>query len=168
MITTILNSSRRHFLKRLGIASSVLAVSPTVLMGQHSKEILRFALLGDDLILSETIEKSDKMTIINAYKMADVIYVGDCDITSMQKALITGKHLIIERNKQSDLIIKKCQETGILLAVVERSEGGAKLFNSVDYYESNLSQSFDFQKVMIKLDFLVRNTQTNKFKTFSL
>jgi hypothetical protein len=170
MITTILNSSRRYFLKRLGIASSVLAVSPTVLMGQHSKKTLRFALLGNDLILSETIERSNQIMITNDYKMADVIYVGDCDKINILKSLISisGKHLIIERNKQSDLIIKKCQETGILLAVVERSEGGVKLFDSVDYYESNLTQSFDFQKVMIKLDFLVRNTQTNKFKTFSL
>jgi hypothetical protein len=137
-------------------------------MGQDSKKILRFALLGNDLILSETIEKSDKMTITDTHKMADVIYVGGCEKINIQNALKAGKHLIVERNRHSDLIIKKCQEIGILLAIVERSEGGVKLFDSVDYYESNLSQSFDFQKVMIKLDFLVQNTQNGKFNIVSL
>ncbi len=168
MITTILNSSRRHFLERLAFASTVLAVSPTVLMGQVSKKTLRIAVLGNDSMLSAIVEKSDKLTIISEPKMADVIYVRDCDKINLQNALMTKKHLIIERNENSDLMIKKCQELGILLAIVERAEKGVKLFKRVDYYETNLKQPVDFQKVMEKLNFLVCNSQNDTFKIFSL
>lgn len=167
MITTNLKSSRRSFLERLATASTVLAISPTVLMGQVSNKILQIAVWGNDSILSAVVEKSDKMLIMNELKMADVIYVRDNDKINLRRALMSRKHLIIERNEYSDSMIKKCQELGVLLAIVERSEDGIKLFDKVDYYESSLSQSFDFQKVMTKLDFLVRNTQNDKFRIFS-
>jgi hypothetical protein len=167
MITNIVKSSRRNFLERLATASTVLAISPTVLMGQVSNKMLRIAVLGNDSILSAVVEKFDKMSIIDTHKMADVIYVRDGDKINLQRALKSGKHLIIERNDHSDSMMKKCQELGVLLAIVERADDGIKLFDRVDYYESNLSQSFDFQKVMTKLDFLVRNTQNDKFRIFS-
>jgi hypothetical protein len=137
-------------------------------MGQDFKEILQIAVLGNDSILSAIVEKSDKMTITEDYKMADVIYIKDCDKIILQRALMSGKHLIIERNEYSDLMIKKCPKLGVLLVIVERSEDGIKMFDKVDYYESKLSQSFDFQKVMINLDFLISNTRNDKFRTFSL
>jgi hypothetical protein len=168
MITPILHSSRRHFLERFAIASTVLAVSPTVLMGKDFKKMLSIAVLGNDSILSTMVEESDNMMITHEPKMADVIYVRDSNKINLRQALMSRKHLIIERNENSDSMIEKCQELGILLAVVERSEDGMKLFDMVDYYESKLSQSFDLQKVMTKLDFLVRNTQNDKFRIFSL
>jgi hypothetical protein len=168
MTTTFLYSSRRRFLERFATASAVLAVSPTILLGQDFKKILQIAVLGNDSILSAVVEKSDKMSIINEPKMADVIYVRNCDKINLQRALKSGKHLIIERNEHSDSMIINCQESGSLLAIVERSEEGIKLFKSVDYYESNLSQSSDIQKVILKLDFLVSNTQNDEFKVFSL
>jgi hypothetical protein len=168
MINTVLNSSRRNFFEQLAIASTLLAVSPTTLMGQRAKKMLHIAILGNDSLLSATVDKSDKMVIINDYKMADVIYVKDCDKINLQKALMAQKHLIIERNEVGDSMIKKCQELGILLAIVERAETGIKLFSSVNYYESNLNHSFDFDNIIEKLNFLVNNTQNDEFKIFSL
>lgn len=166
MMTTILNSSRRHFIKRLGIASSVLAVSPIILLGQNNKQMLRFAVFGDNKILSKAIEKTEKITLVDTYKSADVIYIQDFNRINLQSSLMAGKHLMVERHENSNSMIEKCQKAGVLLAIVESSEDGVKLFKSVEYYESNLDQTFDFQKVMIKLDFLVNNTQKDKFKIF--
>ena len=65
-------------------------------------------------------------------------------------------------------MIEKCQAAGVLLAIVERSENDVKLFKSVNYYESNLSQSFDIQKIILKLNFLATNTEKDKFKIYSI
>ena len=162
------NESRRLFLRRIALASTILSVSPTVLMGQNSRKSLQFAVSSIDSRLAEIIEKSDKITLVSTYSLADVIYVKDISEVDIQQALIAGKHLIVERHEDSDFIIEKCRKKGVLLAIVERSEDDKKIFKSVNYYESNLNQSFDFQKVMIKLDFLVQNTQNEKFKIISL
>lgn len=162
------NNSRRLFLGRIALASTILAVSPTILLGQNSKKILQFAVLGIDLRLAEIIEKSDNLTLVDTCALADVIYIKDISEIDIQQAIIAGKHLIIEHHKNSDFVIEKCRKMGVLLSIVERSEDDKKLFKSVNYYESNLSQSFDFQKVIIKLDFLVRNTQNEKFNIFSV
>jgi hypothetical protein len=166
MKTNFTNDSRRLFLGRIALASTILAVSPTVLLGQTSKKSLQFTVFGNDSMLNEIIEKSAKITLVDTSKLADVIYVKDISKIAIQKTLIAGKHLIVERHENSDFIIEKCREMGVLLAIVERSEDDKKLFKSVDYYETNLNQSFDFQKVIIKLDFLVQNTENEKFKTF--
>jgi hypothetical protein len=171
MKLNVTNSSRRHFLERIAIASTVLIASPTILLANNSSKMLRFAVLGEDSALAKIINKSDKMTLIDDLKFADVIYVSKPHQKSqkyIQEALASGKHLIVESIGNNESLIEDCRKSGSLLAIVERSEVGIKLFKRVDYYESNLSQSSDFQKVILKLDFLVSNTQNDEFKVFSL
>jgi hypothetical protein len=171
MKSTFTNSSRRNFIERLAITSTVLVASPTLLLANNSKTMLRFAVLGQDSVLTGIIDKSDKMTLIDDLKLADVIYVSESHQKSqkyIKEVLASGKHLIVESIGNNESLIEDCRKSGSLLAIVERSEVGIKLFKSADYYESNLNQSSDFQKVILKLDFLVSNTQNDEFKVFSL
>lgn len=168
MKTNFTNNSRRLFLGHFAIASTILAISPTVLLAQNSKKFLQFAVFSNDIMLTKIIEKSEKTTLVDSYTLADVIYVKDINKINIQQTLNAGKHLIVERHENSDFIIEKCRKAGVLLAIVERSEDDKKLFKSVNYYESNLSQSFDFQKVVMKLEFLVSNTENEKFKIFCI
>lgn len=165
------NFSRRHFLERIAIASTVLVASPTILMANNSSKMLHFAVLGEDLAFKNIVDKSDKMTLIDDLKFADVIYVSENHQKNqkyIQEVLATGKHLIVESIGNDNSLIEDCRKSGSLLAIVERLEGGIKLFKRADYYESNINQSFDFQKVILKLDFLVSNTENDEFKIFSL
>ena len=129
------------------------------------------AVIGGDLTLALILQESSEITIISTHNLADVIYFSEINENTqniIQQALISGKHLIIERNRNSESMIEKCQASGVLLAIVERSDNNLNLFKSVNYYESNLSPSLDIQKIIINLNFLVNNTQKDKFKVFSL
>jgi hypothetical protein len=167
MKSTFTNSSRRNFLERLAIASTVLVASPTILLAQNSKQILRFALLGADSSIAEVIDKSDKMNLVDDYTLADVIYLSKTykhRQSYIQEILASGKHLIIEDNGNSDSLIEDCKKSGSLLTIVERSTDASKLFESANFYECKDSKVIDFQKVITTLLFLEQNTKPIKFK----
>jgi hypothetical protein len=167
MESTFTNSSRRNFLERLAIASTVLVASPTILFAQNSKQILRFALLGEDSSIADVIDSSDKMCLVDDYTLADVIYVSTTHQKSqkyIQRVLASGKHLIIENNGNSDSLIEDCRKSDSLLTIVERSTGASKLFESANFYECYNSKAIDFQKVITTLVFLEQNTKPIKFR----
>jgi hypothetical protein len=167
MKSTFTNSSRRHFLERIAIASTVLVASPTILLANNSSKMLRFAVLGEDFSLAKIIEKSDEISLVDDHILADIIYVSQSYQKSkknIQEVLASGKHLIVEDNGNCDLLIENCRESGLLLTIVQRSKEAAKLFENATYYECNNSKTIDFQKVITTLAFLVRNTKPIKFK----
>jgi hypothetical protein len=167
MESTFTNTSRRNFLERIVIASTVLVASPTILLAQNSKQMLRFAVLGEDFPLEKIIEKSDKMSLVDDHLLADVIYVSTTLQNSqkyIQQVLASGKHLIIEDNENSAFLIEVCRKTGSLLTIVERSTDVAKLFENATHYECNNSKTIDFQKVITTLAFLEQNTKPIKFR----
>lgn len=167
MESTFTNSSRRNFLERLAVASTVLVASPTILLAQNSKQLLHFAVLGEDFSLVKIIEKSYEMNLVDDHTLADIIYVSTTHQNSgkyIQQVLASGKHLIIEDNENHDSLIEACRKSGSLLTIVERSTGALKLFESATYYESNNLKVTDFQKVIATLSFLEQNTKPIKFK----
>jgi hypothetical protein len=167
MESTFINSSRRHFLERFAIASTILVASPTILLANNSAKLLRFAILGEDASLVRVIEKSDKMSLVDEHILADVIYVSANHQKSqknIQQVLTSGKHLIIEDNVSSDSLIEDCRRSGLLLTIVERSTEASKLFENATYYECEILKVSDFQKVITTITFLERNTKPVKFK----
>ncbi len=167
MESTFTNSSRRNFLERLAIASTILVASPTVLLANNSAKLLRFALLGEDASLAQVIDISDKMSLIDDHTLADVIYLSKTNQHSqsyIQEILASGKHLIIEDNGNRDSLIEDCRKSGLLLTIVERSKDDSTLFENATFYECNNSKTIDFQKVITTLIFLEKNTKPVKFK----
>ena len=161
------NSSRRHFLKRIAIASTVIVASPTIVFSQNSSKIVRFAILGDDSLLAGVIDKSDKMTLVEEHILGDVIYVSETyqkSLNSIQEVLISGKYLIVEGNENNDSWIEHCRESGNLLTIVERSTDASKLFENANYYEGKVPKTAYFQKIITMLSFLEQHTKPLKFK----
>jgi hypothetical protein len=77
---------------------------------------------GDNKILSKTVEETEKITLIDTYKSAAIIYIQDINKINLQSDLMAGKHLMVERHENCNSMIEKCQKAGVLLAFVERSE----------------------------------------------
>jgi hypothetical protein len=129
--------------------------------------MLRFAVLGEDIVLAGIIDKSDKMTLMADLKLADVIYVSESHQNSqkyIQEALVSGKHLIVESIGNNDSLIEDCGNSGSLLTIVERSSDALKLFNRADFYQCEIAKSSDYQKVISILMFLGKHTKPLKFK----
>jgi hypothetical protein len=167
MKSTFTTSSRRHFLERLAIASTVLVASPTILLANNSSKILRFAVLGEDLALAKIIDKSDKMTLVDDLKLADVIYVSESHQKSqkyIQEVLASGKHLIVESIGNNESLIEYCRKSGSLLTIVERSTDASKLFKRADFYQCEIAKSSDYQKVTDTLIFLGQHSKPMEFR----
>ncbi len=166
MKTTFTNSSRRRFLERLAITSTVLVASPTILLANNSSKLLRFAILGEDSSLRNVIEKSDRMMIVEDLKLATVIYVSNLHPKNkdyVQEISNSDKPLIIENHESTGLLIEHCKNLDRLLVIVERSKDDSKLFERADYYENNYLQISDFQKVNELIVFLGQHTKPLKF-----
>jgi hypothetical protein len=167
MKSTFTNSSRRHFIERLAIASTVLVASPTLLLANNSKTMLRFAVLGQDSVLTGIIDKSDKMTLVDEHTLADVIYVSESHQKSQKyihKVLASGKHLIVESIGNDESLIEDCRKSGSLLTIVERSSDASKLFACTNFYQCEIAKLSDYQKVISVLTFLEQHTKPLKFK----
>jgi hypothetical protein len=167
MKLTFTNSSRRHFLERIAIASTVLVASPTILLANNSSKMLRFTVLGEDLALAKIIDKSDKMTLVDDLKLADVIYVSESHQKSqkyIQEVLISGNHLIVEGRGNNDLLIEDCSKSGSLLTIVERSTDVSKMFERADFYQCEIAKFSDYQKVTDTLMFLGQHTKPMEFR----
>ena len=167
MELTLTNSSRRNFLERLAIASTILVASPTILLAKNSPKALRFAVLGEDASLAKVIDRSDKISLVDDYAVADVIYMSKTNQPSQPSVLeilAAGKHLIIEDNGNRGSLIEDFSKSGHLLIIVERTTDDLRLFENATYFECINSKTFDFQKVITIIDFLERNTKPIKFK----
>jgi hypothetical protein len=167
MKLTFTNSSRRHFLERIAIASTVLVASPTLLLANNSSKMLRFAVLGQDSVLAGIIDKSDKMNLIDDLKFADVIYVSESHQKSqkyIQEVLDSGKHLIVESIGNNESLIEDCRKSGNLLTIVERSSDASKLFECADFYQCEIAKYPDYQKVIDTLMFLGQHTKPMEFR----
>lgn len=167
MESTFTNSSRRHFLERIAIASTILMASPAFLFGQNSTKKLRVAVLGEDSSLADLIDKSAKMSLVDDHSLADVIYVSQAYQKSQKyiwEVLASGKHLIVESGVNDDSLIENCRKYGLLLTIVERSKETTKLFENATFYECKILKISDFQKVISTLAFLEQNTMPVKLK----
>lgn len=167
MSVNITRSSRRRFLKQIAITSTCMVASSTILFGQKSVKMLRCTILGENPLLAEAIEKSDTMTTIDDYRLADVIYVSKVyqkNQGNIQEVLASGKHLIIEDHENNNFWIETCRKSGSLLAIVWRSAESSKLFENTNYYECELLKNYDFQKVMVFILFLEQHTKPLKFR----
>jgi len=159
--------SRRDFLERIAVVSTVLVASPTLLLANNSSRLLRFVVLGQDLELAKIINKSDKTTLVEDHLLADVFYVSETYQKShkyFQNALASGKHLIVESIENDDFLIEICRESGSLLTIVERSKDASKLFERADFYQFETSKSTEFQKIIDTLFFLSEHTKPLNFK----
>ena len=170
MTSTFTHTSRRYFIERLAVASTVLVASPSILLANNSTKLLRFAILGDDFGITDVVKKSDKITIVDDPKFATVIYVSKSNQKSqnyIQGVSILGKHLIIEEHETTELLIENCKKSDNSFSTVERSEASSKLFEKVNYYESTATQDIDNQLVITLLEFLNQHTISLKFKIIS-
>jgi hypothetical protein len=158
------NFSRRNFLERIAIASTILVASPSMVFSQKSSQILRFAVLGEDSVLAGIIDKSDKMTFVDDHTFADVIYVSKAyqkSLNSIQDVLTFGKQLIVADSENNDSWVEYCRKSGNLLTIVERSSETSKLFENANYYEGKVA---DIQKVITIITFFEQHTKPLKFK----
>ena len=158
------NNSRRHFLERIAIASTILVVSPAIVFGKKSSQLLRFAVLGDDSVLAGMINNSDNMTLVDNQILTDVIYVSKTyqkSLNSIQEIRISGKQLIVEGSENDDSWVDYCRKSGSLLTIVERSGDASKLFENANYYEGKTT---DFRKVITLISFFERHTKPLNFK----
>lgn len=167
-----LGFSRRSFIKSIGVASAVMIISPSPLMSQVIDKELSLAVLGENAI---TISKHDQTTgvfITNDYAQADVIYINQFSENHQSSILhwaASGKHFIVEDTQVNNFIIDACDKAGVLLAIVfpnKALKSDSKLFNTVHYYENNLCESIDIQKVMLFLYFLQVHVQPHNFYVF--
>lgn len=171
MKTTFLNLSRRHFLACLGITSASVIVSPNTLIAKNLTQKLTIFVLDEDETITKKLSQHQHINLINSLEKADLIFLNnltETNQTMLQNYINLGKHLMINQKGNDEALIKICQEKGILFSSVKLSSDDVKLFESVDYFESNKKQLLDFQKVALTINFLVNNTQKNQFNIFSV
>jgi hypothetical protein len=171
MKTIFLNLSRRHFLACLGITSASVVVAPSTLIAKNSTQKLSIFVLDGDEIITQKLSQHQDINLINSLEKADIIFLNsltETNQTRLQQYINLGKYLMINQKENNEALLKICQQKGVLCSSVSLSDDDVKLFNKVDYFESNTNQSFDFQKVTTIINFLVSNTQKNQFKVFSV
>ncbi|PWK29068.1 hypothetical protein LV89_00622 [Arcicella aurantiaca] len=170
MKTIFLNLSRRHFLACLGITSASVIVTPNTLIAKNSTQKLSIFVLDGDEIIIQKLSQHQDISLINSLEKADIIFLNSLTETNqtrlLQQYINLGKYLMINQNENNEALLKICQQEGVLCSSVSLSDDDVKLFNKVDYFESNTNQLFDFQKVATIINFLNSNTQKNKFRVF--